>query len=31
MNVGRTYNINNLHQPRILDAFLAATVDTTRL
>jgi len=27
----RAYNVSKLHQPRILDAFLADTVDTTRL
>jgi len=25
------YNVGKLHRPRILDAFLADTVDTTRL
>ena len=27
----RVYNVSKLHRPRILDAFLADIVDTTRL
>jgi len=27
----RVYNVSKLHRPRILDAFLTDTVDTTRL